>query len=75
MRHEAVAVGLLARVVGHEGGDEMELQVGIFEIRPALEEGAGFQALAGGDARLEKQVLRPVFSALSGLDWLCSVMG
>ena len=46
MRHEAVAVGLSAGVVEHQGGDEMELQVGRIEFRAAFEEGAGFQRLS-----------------------------
>ena len=38
----AMTIGTLARMVVHQRGDEMELEIGRLEIGAALQEGAGF---------------------------------
>ena len=68
MRHEAVPVGLLARVIVHQRRDEMELQVGRLEIGTALEERARFQPLSRRQPVAEQHVLQAGLRAAPA-DW------
>ncbi len=58
MRHEAVAIRFLARVIEHQRRDEMELQIRRFQIGTAFQERAGFQTLPGREPCAEQQILQ-----------------
>jgi len=57
MRHESVAVRFLAGMVEHERDNEVELEIGRFDLRPAFHKATRLQALTCRQSFPKQQIL------------------